>query len=158
MIKSIFHININVKDFDRSLAFYQNLGFKVVLNIGEGANPANDKGLGIPNSVGRAALLSLSDDPRATRLDLIEWKQPQTEGEPYPHLYHTGAARIALFTKNLDEEYARLKGEGVAFVSEPVILRFRNGAGSKFCCFKDPDGTFLELIEPFQNESRTTAV
>jgi glyoxylase I family protein len=151
MIKSIFHININVKDFDRSLAFYQKLGFKVVLNIGEGANPANDKGLGIPNSVGRAALLSLSDDPRATRIDLIEWKQPKTEGEPYPYLYHTGAARIALFTKNLDEEYARLKAEGVEFVSEPVILRFRNGAGSKFCCFKDPDGTFLELIEPFQN-------
>jgi len=151
MIKSIFHININVKDFDRSLAFYQKLNFKVVLNIGEGANPANDKGLGIPNSVGRAALLSLSDDPRATRIDLIEWKQPKTEGAPYPHLYHTGAARIALFTKNLDEEYGRLKKEGVEFVSEPVILRFRNGAGSKFCCFKDPDGTFLELIEPFQD-------
>ena len=54
MIKSIFHININVKDFDRSLEFYQNLGFKVVLNIGEGANPANDKGLNIPHSVGRS--------------------------------------------------------------------------------------------------------
>ena len=150
MIKSIFHININVKDFDRSLAFYKMVGFKVVLNIGEGANPANDKGLGIPNSVARAALLALGDDPRATRIDLIEWKQPQTEGEPYPHLYHTGAARIALFTKGIDEEYERLKAEGVEFVSEPVVLRFPNGAGSKFFCFKDPDGTFLELIEPFQ--------
>ena len=150
MIKSIFHINVNVKDFDRSLAFYKMVGFKVVLNIGEGANPANDKGLGIPNSVARAALLALGDDPRATRLDLIEWKQPQTEGEPYSHLYHTGAARIALFTKGLDEEYERLKAEGVEFVSEPVVMRFPNGAGSKFFCFKDPDGTFLELIEPFQ--------
>ena len=27
--------------------------------------------------------------------------------------------------------------------------RFRNKAGAKFFCFKDPDGTFLELIEPF---------
>src|SRR5215475_8316558 len=149
MIKSIFHININVKDFDRSLAFYQKLGFKVVLNIGEGANPANDKGLGIPNSVGRAALLSLSDDPRATRIDLIEWKQPRTEGAPYPHLYHTGAARIALFTKDVEGEYARLKANGVEMVSEPVTMRFANRAGAKFFCFKDPDGTFLELIEPF---------
>ncbi len=150
MIKSIFHINVNVTDFDRSLAFYQMVGFKVVLDLGEGPNAANDKGLNVPNSVMRAALLTLGDDPRATRLDLIEWKQPQTEGEPYPHLYHTGAARIALFTKGLDEEYERLKGEGVEFVSEPVMLHFPNGAGSKFCCFKDPDGTFLELIEPFQ--------
>ena len=150
MIKSIFHININVKDFERSLAFYKNLGFKVVLNIGEGPNPANDVGLGIPNSVARAALLALGDDPRATRIDLIEWKQPQTEGSPYPHLYHTGAARIALFTKDLDQEYERLKGLGVECVSEPVVIQFGNKAGAKFFCFKDPDGTFLELIEPFQ--------
>ena len=49
MIKSIFHINVNVKDFDRSLAFYKMVGFKVVLDLGEGPNPANDKGFaGVP--------------------------------------------------------------------------------------------------------------
>jgi catechol 2,3-dioxygenase-like lactoylglutathione lyase family enzyme len=149
MIKSVFHVNINVTDFDRSLAFYKMVGFKVVLDIGEGPNPGNDVGLNIPNSVARAALLSLSDDPRATRIDLIEWKKPRTEGEAPAHLYHTGIARIALFTKNLDEEYQRLKAAGVVMVSEPVVIRFRNKAGAKFFCFKDPDGTFLELIEPF---------
>jgi glyoxylase I family protein len=149
MIKSIFHININVTDFERSLAFYKMVGFKVVLDIGEGPNKANDVGLNIPDSRARAALLALSDDPRATRIDLIEWKKPATAGAPYPHLYHAGAARIALFTKNLDEEYARLQANGVEMVSEPVTIRFGNKAGAKFFCFKDPDGTFLELIEPF---------
>jgi glyoxylase I family protein len=149
MIKSLFHVNVNVTDFDRSLAFYKMLGFKVVLDIGEGPNPGNDVGLNIPNSVARAALLSLSDDPRATRLDLIEWKKPRTEGDAYSHLYHTGINRLALFTKNLEEEYERLKAAGVAMVSEPVVIRFGNKAGAKFFCFKDPDGTFLELIEPF---------
>jgi glyoxylase I family protein len=149
MIKSVFHININVKNFERSLAFYKMLGFKVVLDLGEGPNKGNDKGLNIPNSRARAALLALSDDPRATRIDLIEWTQPHTEGDPYPHLHHTGVARIALFTRNIDDEYARLKANGVEMVSEPVIIRFANKAGSKFFCFKDPDGTFLELIEPF---------
>jgi glyoxylase I family protein len=149
MIKSLFHVNVNVTDFDRSLAFYKMLGFKVVLDIGEGPNPGNDVGLNIPNSVARAALLSLSDDPRATRLDLIEWKNPRTEGDAYSHLYHTGINRLALFTKNLEEEYERLKAAGVAMVSEPVVIRFGNKAGAKFFCFKDPDGTFLELIEPF---------
>ena len=105
--------------------------------------------MNIPNSNARAALLSLSDDPRATRLDLIEWKQPRAEGKPYPHLYHTGIARIALFTKNLDEEYQRLKAAGVDLVSDPVVVRFGNKSGAKFFCFKDPDGTILELIEPF---------
>lgn len=78
-------------------------------------------------------------------------RQSKTEGIAYPHLYHAGAARIALFTKNIDEEYARLKGLGVECVSEPVIRQVPNKAGAKFFCFKDPDGTFLELIEPFQN-------
>jgi hypothetical protein len=34
-------------------------------------------------------------------------------------------------------------------VSEPVTIRFGGGAGAKFVCSKDPDGTYLELIEPF---------
>ena len=149
MIKSIFHINVNVSDFDKSLAFYKMVGFKVVLDLGEGPNPANDIGLNVPNGVIRAALLALSDDPRATRLDLIEWKHPKTEGKAPAHLYHVGPARIALFTKNIDEEYQRLKAAGVTMVSEPVLMKFPNGAGSRFFCFKDPDGNFLELIEPF---------
>jgi len=149
MIKSIFHINVNVSDFERSLAFYKMVGFKVVLDLGEGPNPANDIGLNVPNGVIRAALLALSDDPRATRLDLIEWKHPKTEGKAPAHLYHVGPARIALFTKNIDEEYQRLKAAGVEMVSEPVLMKFPNGAGSRFFCFKDPDGNFLELIEPF---------
>lgn len=149
MIKSVFHVNINVRDFDRSLKFYQMLGFKIVLNIGEGPNPANDVGLNIPNSVGRAALLALSDDPRATRIDLIEWKQPKTDGAAYPHLYHTGINRIAFFTKDLDQEYTRLKAAGVEMVSDPVEISAGHKAGARFFCFKDPDGTYLELIEPF---------
>jgi hypothetical protein len=44
---------------------------------------------------------------------LIEWKQPPTVGESCPHLYHTGFGRIALFTKNLDEEYQRLRAARV---------------------------------------------
>src|SRR5580704_8951434 len=128
MIKSVFHVNINVRDFDRSLGFYQMVGFKIVLDIGEGPNKGNDVGLNIPNSSARAALLALSDDPRATRIDLIEWKQPQTEGTPYPHLYHVGVARIALFTKTLEEEYTRLKANSVDMVSEPVTIRFANKA------------------------------
>ena len=64
-------------------------------------------------------------------------------------IYTMGTARIALFTRNIEEEYARLSTEGVEMVSEPVTIRFAGGAREKFFCFKDPNGTFLELIEPF---------
>ena len=73
--------------------------------------------------------MTLSDDPHATRLDLIEWSKPRDEAKPYAQLNHLGIARIALFTKGLREEYQRLKNEGVSFISEPVTIR--TGAGKR---------------------------
>jgi glyoxylase I family protein len=148
MIKALFHVNVNCSDFERSLQFYKMLGFKVALDIpevGDGSDTA--RGLGLPGSTARAAIMTLSDDPHATRLDLIEWKSPRDAEKPYARLNHLGIARIALFTRELREEYQRLKGEGVRFISEPVTIR--TGAGDAlFACFYDPDGTILELIEP----------
>ena len=145
MILSVFHVNINVTDFERSLAFYQSLGFRVARDLGEGGSRAMGIGLGMPGARGRAALLILGDDQRATRIDLIEWKSPPTEGAPYHHLHHTGIARVALRTRDLLGEYARLRSEGVEFLSAPVETRL--GTGERFVCMKDPDGTIIELIE-----------
>jgi catechol 2,3-dioxygenase-like lactoylglutathione lyase family enzyme len=152
MIKSLFHVNVNCSNFERSLKFYKMLGFKVALDIPAVGSATSDtgRGLGLPNSVARAAIMTLSDDPHATRLDLIEWTTPRDEAKPYAQLNHLGVARIALFTKGLRGEYQRLKGEGVTFISEPVVIR--TGAGTAlFACFYDPDGTILELIEPGAN-------
>jgi glyoxylase I family protein len=152
MIKSLFHVNVNCSNFERSLRFYKMLGFKVVLDIpavgkSEAGESETGRGLGLPDSVARAAIMTLSDDPHATRLDLIEWSKPRDNAKPYAQLNHLGIARIALFTKGLRAEYQRLKGEGVSFISEPVTIR--TGAGTAlFACFYDPDGTILELIEP----------
>jgi len=151
MIKSLFHVNVNCSNFERSLRFYQMLGFKVAVDIPqvtEGAsNSDTGRGLGLPDSNARAAIMTLSDDRHATRLDLIEWTKPRDDAKPYAQLNHLGIARIALFTKGLREEYQRLKSEGVSFISEPVVIR--TGAGKAlFACFYDPDGTILELIEP----------
>ncbi|MGA2411366.1 MAG: VOC family protein, partial [Candidatus Binataceae bacterium] len=72
MIESIFHINVNVSNFERSLEFYQLLGFKIIRDLKEVGNPKLDKGLRLPNGRGRAVLMILGDNPRSTRLDLIE--------------------------------------------------------------------------------------
>lgn len=147
MIQGIFHININVTDFERSLEFYRMLGFRVVADLGEGGSQALNAGLRIPDGRGRAALLMLGEDPHATRIDLIEWKNPKTAGQAYPHLYHVGMARLALKTKNLPQVYEDLKARGVEFFSEPQELNFPNQGRASFVCFTDPDGTILELID-----------
>lgn len=143
-IKSIFHINVNCRNYERSLAFYRDLGFQVVHAIPEGGDPEMLRGLGLrADARARAAILMLDPDvPRSTRLDLIEWIDPPTTGSPPADLTHVGAARIALWTKEIDAEYERLRARGVRFLSEPVRM-----GSTRFCCFEDPDGTILELID-----------
>ncbi len=146
MIKGVFHVNINCSNFERSLEFYKMLGFKVAVDIPEGGSPEMNKGLGLEGGIGRAAIMQIGDDPRGTRIDLIEWKSPRNEEKPYAKLNHLGIARIAFFTKGLDKMCGDLKAKGVKLISEPVPMR--TGAGSaRFVCFYDPDGTILELIE-----------
>jgi len=147
MIKGIFHININCSNFERSLEFYKMLGFRVSVDIPEGGSEAMSTGLGLKNAIGHAAIMQLGEDPRGTRLDLIEWKRPANKSKPYAKLNHLGIARVALYTKNLYETYEELKNKGVRFISEPVVLRTPGGE-APFVCFYDPDGTILELIEP----------
>ena len=145
-IQSLFHININCTDFERSLAFYEMLGFRQVLDLPQHKlSPELAKGLDIPDGEARGALLMVGDDPRATRIDLIEWTRPKTEGTPYPHLYHTGMPRLALRTKDLPAMYEELKGLGVKFLSEPQVINL--AGGERFVCLEDPDGTIIELLE-----------
>jgi catechol 2,3-dioxygenase-like lactoylglutathione lyase family enzyme len=151
MVKGIYHINVNVTNFERSLAFYQLLGFKVVRDLGEVGNTYLERGLRMPHPLGRAALLQCGDDKRSTRLDLIEWKSPKPEGKPYPHLWHIGMARIALVTDQLQELCDKVKAAnmpGVEFFSEPQEIPRKDGKSSDlFVCFTDPDGTVIELIQ-----------
>jgi catechol 2,3-dioxygenase-like lactoylglutathione lyase family enzyme len=146
MIEGIFHVNVNVSNFERSLEFYKMLGFRVVLDLKEGGNERLSRGLKLDNCVGRAVLMMAGDEKRATRLDLIEWKNPPAHGRPYGDLAHVGIARIALRTRNLRETYETLKANGVKFFSEPQVFDTKRGRES-FVCFTDPDGTVLELIE-----------
>ena len=148
MVRGIYHINVNVTNFERSLAFYELLGFKIVRDLGEAGNKYIERALRMPHpAVGRAALLQCGDDKRSTRLDLIEWKDPKTIGPANSNLLHAGMARIALRTKTLREDYAALKAQGIEFWTEPVIMDLSDGKQEGFVCCQDPDGTVIELIQ-----------
>jgi glyoxylase I family protein len=140
----IYHVNINCPNLERSLAFYQMLGFREVIDIPAGRLP----GLGMDPAIGRAKLLRLGEDPRSTLIDLIEWQTPSPHGTPYADLGHTGIARLCLRVKGLAAMVAELKSHGVRFISEPVSPGLAGGKQA-FVCFHDPDGTVLELMELF---------
>jgi catechol 2,3-dioxygenase-like lactoylglutathione lyase family enzyme len=144
-ITGMMHVNVNVSDFDRARAFYERLGFQVVWEVPERNTPEVAAAVGMPPYRVRGALMALPGTP--TLIDLLEWKEPRDASPPYPHLYHLGLARIALTTRDLDADMAELEREGVEFLSPPASLAGPGGAATRFVCFKDPDGTVLELVE-----------
>ena len=80
-------------------------------------------------------------------IDLLEWKEPHDPSPPYARLNHLGIARIALASSDLDGDMVRLQSQGVEFISEPATVVWEGHPDSRFVCFKDPDGTVLELVE-----------
>jgi len=50
-VTGLGHVGFFVSNFERSLAFYQRLGFRVVRDLGEGGNKAFERGLQMQNPV-----------------------------------------------------------------------------------------------------------
>jgi glyoxylase I family protein len=141
----IFHFNINCTDLKRTLPFYQMLGFKVILDFGEGMESREMAvAFGMPRARIKGVHLRLGDDPNATRIDLLEFQDPPPVGQTYPGLGHTGIARLCLHTADIQRAYQDLQAQGVEFLSEPQRLP---GTHATIVCFRDPDGVFIELLE-----------
>jgi glyoxylase I family protein len=146
-LKSVYHININCTNLERSLEFYKRLGFREVVDFGEGGSPEMGKGLRMPaDSRARARLLKIGDDPYCSHIDLIEWINPRSDKPPYEKLNNLGIARVCFYSKDLEKDLEELKGKGVKIFSEPLTVRYKGGQSS-VVCFEDPDGTVLELVQ-----------
>jgi glyoxylase I family protein len=144
-ITRIFHCNINCTNIERAVAFYEMLGFKVILDFRDGMKSQEmAEAFGLEVADLKGVHLRIGDKEDASRIDLLEFKDPPPSGQPYPHLAHTGIARLCLKTTNIHRIYQELKAKGVAFISEPKKLP---GTEVTIVCFRDPDGTFIELLQ-----------
>ena len=146
-ITGLVHVNINCSDFDLSLKFYELLGFKKIIDVPETNTREVAAAVGMPPYKVKGALLILQNSRTPLIIDLLEWQKPSDNRPPYPHLYHLGIARIALATDDLNSDIAFLKSHGIEFLSEPAKVQMNNQPEARFVCFKDPDGTILELVE-----------
>ncbi len=146
-LKSIYHININCTNLERSLEFYKLLGFREVVDFGEGGGTEMGNGLRMPaDSRARARLLQIGEDPYCSHIDLIEWLNPRSDKPPYEKLNNLGIARVCFYSKDLEADVAELKGRGTKFLSAPMTVKYKGGQ-STVVCFEDPDGTILELVQ-----------
>ena len=145
MLKGIFHINVTVRDLDRSIEFYEDLGFEAVDVITqEGTDVAEDLGLRVNKM--RVAFMRIRDDPDYPVVDLLQFVDPPSQGEPYGALNNVGLGRIAFTVDDIDKAYEELKAKNVEFLS-PVVRKDLGDSKIGVVCFKDPDGTVLEMIQ-----------
>lgn len=151
----IYHININCSDFDRALAFYSLLGFRLLVDLTrEGEAEAPDFGavglgpvLRLPQDcAGRAGLLALGDDPRATRIDLIEWRRPVAGPRVARDLAQLGMARLCLKVRDAQALHDVLVAHGHVVYSPPTPIPLAGTLPLVFCC-EDPDGTVIEFMQ-----------
>lgn len=119
------HTCYRIGEIDRSVAFYNALGFEEV-----GRMPIGDEAINV--------FMNIPGDGEMPRLELT-----YNFGVDSYQL-GTGYNHIAIAAGNLDETLARLAEQGIEPERPPYSVR---EGGSRLCFVRDPDGYRIELIE-----------
>jgi lactoylglutathione lyase len=138
------HMGLQVRDLERSLAFYRDvLGFEVVFAWNPRA-PYIGELVGYPDVDLHAAILRPPNSD--VMLELLEYRN--VERTPVDtSTANPGTAHIAFFVDDLDGLYAELAARGVASVSPPVTPTIGPNEGGRAVYMLDPDGIRVELIQ-----------
>jgi lactoylglutathione lyase len=123
-VSELIHTCYRILDIDRSVGFYEKLGFEEV-----GRLPIRDEAVNV--------FMGLPGD--GARLELT-WNK----GVEEPYEIGTGYGHIALTIEDLDATLAGLAGQGIEPEKPPYSVR---EGGSRICFVRDPDGYRVELIE-----------
>ncbi len=151
MIYGIYHVNINCSNLEKSKWFYEQFGFRKMMNL---KNPNPEKAqeelyqaLGMPrNSDCDGYMLFCGDSEKRCRIDLLQWDvmEGYPQEAPPKHAQCLGFQRICLHTDDFEAELARLHEVGIdpayTVCNEPYL-----GSTMKIAGFRDPDGTLIEL-------------
>ncbi|MBV9803826.1 MAG: VOC family protein [Solirubrobacterales bacterium] len=122
---SLLHTCYRITDIDRSVAFYEALGFEERLRA-----PIRDEAINV--------FMSLPDDGPEPKLELTyNFGVDSYEiGTAYGH--------IAIAAPDLDATLARLKEQGIEPERPPYTV---SDGGNRLCFVRDPDNYRIELIE-----------
>ena len=122
----LIHTCYRILEIDRSVAFYEALGFREVARM-----PIRDEAINV--------FMNMADDGDSPRLELT-----YNIGREQPYEIGTGYGHIAITADDLDGTLAQLAGQGIEPEKPPYTVR---EGGSRICFVRDPDGYRVELIE-----------
>jgi lactoylglutathione lyase len=117
------HTCYRIGDIDRSVAFYEKLGFEEVRRL-----PIRDEAINV--------FMGLPDDGPRLELTYNFGVDSYELGTGYNH--------IALTVSDLDATLERLAEKGIEPEKPPYQVR---AGGNRICFVRDPDGYRIELIE-----------
>ena len=124
MATELIHTCYRIGEIDRSVAFYEALGFEERRRL-----PIRDEAINV--------FMGFPGD--GDRLELT-----CNIGREEPYEIGTGYGHIAITADDLDATLERLAAQGIEPERPPY--RVREG-GSRICFVRDPDGYRIELIE-----------
>jgi lactoylglutathione lyase len=123
-MSELIHTCYRILEIDRSVAFYEKLGFEELRRM-----PIRDEATNV--------FMGLPGD--GARLELTH-----NHGRTEPYEIGTGYGHIAITVDDLDATLARLAELGIEPEKPPYTVR---EGGSRLCFVRDPDGYRIELLE-----------
>jgi lactoylglutathione lyase len=121
---SLIHTCYRILDIDRSVAFYNALGFEEKRRA-----PIREEAINV--------FMGLPEDGDEPRLELTH-----NFDHPEPYEIGTGYGHIAITTADLDGTLGELAGKGIEPERPPYLV-----GSTRICFVRDPDGYRVELIE-----------
>jgi lactoylglutathione lyase len=122
-LAELIHTCYRIGDIDRSVAFYEALGFEELRRV-----PIRDEAVNV--------FMGLPGDGPRLELTYNFGVDSYELGTGYNH--------IAITTEDLDATLERLAAQGIEPERPPYTVR---EGGSRLCFVRDPDGYRIELIE-----------
>ncbi len=122
---ALIHTCYRITDIDRSVAFYEALGFEEIGRI-----PIRDEAINV--------FMNIPGDGDMPRLELTY----NFGVDSYE--IGTGYGHIAITTPELDARLAELAQQGIEPETPPYTV---SEGGSRLCFVRDPDGYRIELLE-----------
>jgi glyoxylase I family protein len=127
----IHHVAVTASNFERSLEFYQKLGFKILANRD------------MPEKQKKIALLQSGN----FKLELFWYKdmhdEPATRKTIGNNVQDVGMKHFALRVDSIDEIRTKLKELRIPLASEPTT----GDTGYDFFFIRDPDGVWIEFVQ-----------
>jgi lactoylglutathione lyase len=123
MPPELIHTCYRIGEIDRSVAFYEALGFEEM-----GRHPIRDEAINV--------FMGLPDDGARLELTYNHGVDSYELGTGYNH--------IAITTSDLDATLADLAEQGIEPEKPPYTV---SDGGSRLCFVRDPDNYRVELIE-----------